>query len=172
MDTTIFDFGFHSVSDHDLKKATLFNKSRLGESGCWIWIGNKRHGYGLYWHEGKTQSAHRVSYEVFVGPIPKGLHLLHSCDNPSCINPSHLRPGTVKENMADREARGRRDVRGEQVGTAKLTTAQVLEIKASELSNKELSRIYGVRPDNIWLIRSGRSWKHLNAASEGVAHAG
>ena len=152
---------FKVVTNLDLLKATLFNRCRLAENGCWEWMRGSDTKYGVFYHNNKNQRAHRVSYEAYHGPIPKGLHILHSCDNPACINPDHLRAGTVKENME-----------GEQIGTAKLNTAQVLEIKASLLSSKELSRIYGVGPDTIWLIRSGRSWKHLNAASEGVGHAG
>jgi HNH endonuclease len=162
-------FSFEQVSDADLLKAKLFNQCRLGESGCWLWIGatNGRE-YGIFNTTNKTRMAHRVSYEVFVGPIPKGLHILHSCDTPACINPAHLRPGTVKENMADREARGRRDVRGEQIGTSKLTTEQVIEIKKSNLGLKALSEKYGVEAQSIWRIRTGKSWAHVSVPQENV----
>jgi hypothetical protein len=89
------------------------------------------------------------------------MNILHSCDNTACINPDHLRAGTQKENMADRDARGRRDVRGEQIGTSKLTASDVIEIRKSTLSLKELGEKYGVDPSNIWLIRTGKSWKHV-----------
>jgi hypothetical protein len=161
---------FKVVTDLDLLKATLFNRCRLAENDCWEWVGAKDGFYGIIWRDGKTKKAHRVSYECYHGPIPTGLHVLHACDNPSCINPDHLSVGTVKENMAQRDSRGRgHDMRGEQIGTSKLTAEQVLEIKASDLSVKELSEKYGVHATNIWLIRTGKSWKHLNAP-EGVKH--
>lgn len=153
---------FERVTDEDLLKARLFNQCRMSETGCWEWTGTKRNGYGLMWFESKTRSAHRVSYEAFKGPIPTGLHILHRCDNPGCINPAHLRAGTIKENAIDRETRGRRDVKGEQIGTSKLTEQQVSEIKASSLSNKALAAQYGVRPTHIWRIRSGESWAHVS----------
>lgn len=57
---------------------------------------------------GKTPAkAHRVSYELFVGPIPAGMHVLHHCDNPPCVRPSHLFLGDAKVNAQDRAAKGR-----------------------------------------------------------------
>jgi HNH endonuclease len=56
----------------------------------------------------KTYSAHRVSFQAFVGPIPDGMHVLHSCDTRSCVNPYHLSLGTNADNIADSVAKGRR----------------------------------------------------------------
>jgi len=68
-------------------------------AGCIVWIGaaDKR-GYGKITLKGKTKLVHRVSYEHFVGEIPKGLEIDHLCRNPSCINPIHLEPVTKKVN--------------------------------------------------------------------------
>ena len=154
---------FKTVTDLDLLKFTLFNRTRLAENGCWEWVGYfGAGGYGAMSRGGKNCSAHRISYEAYKGPIPKGMVVRHSCDNPACINPDHLSIGTQKDNMADRDARGRRDVKGEQIGTAKLTETEVLEIKASSESLVTLAARYGVDRSNIWQIRSGKSWKHLN----------
>jgi hypothetical protein len=65
--------------------------------------------------------------------------------------------------MADRDARGRRDVRGEQIGTSKLTASDVANIKSSALGNKKLAEKYGVKPTHIWRIRTGKSWTHIEA---------
>lgn len=156
---------FEKVSANDLLKAKLFHQCRLGESGCWLWIGaTNGKGYGMFNMVNNTRLTHRVSYEVFVGPIPEGLHILHACDTPSCINPAHLRPGTVKENMADRDSRKRRDVRGEQIGTSRLTEDDVKFIKSSpNISQKVLAEKYGVSSTHIWRIRTGQSWAHIVA---------
>ncbi len=73
--------------------------------GCWYWTASLRgNGYGqIYIGERPGQSAyiapaHRVAYELLVGPIPEGLQIDHLCRNPRCVNPSHLEPVTSKEN--------------------------------------------------------------------------
>jgi HNH endonuclease len=160
---------FERVSDEDLLKAKIFNRCRLSDTGCWIWTGSfGAGGYGVFSLRNLDQRAHRASYMIFKGPIPKGLHILHSCDTPACVNPTHLRAGTVKENMVEREARGRRDVRGEQIGTSKLTREQVVEIKKSDIGLKALSEKYGVEAQSIWRIRTGKSWAHVNVSQENV----
>lgn len=76
-------------------------------SGCWIWTGAKyQNGYGWIKAFGKVVSAHRFSYELYKGPIPDGMHILHSCDIKDCVNPDHLRSGTHAENMIEAHERG------------------------------------------------------------------
>lgn len=78
------------------------------ESGCWIWLGaTDRDGYGYSRTEGCTRKTHRLSYEVFKGPITLGLLVCHSCDIPSCVNPDHLWLGTQQENIQDAHKKGR-----------------------------------------------------------------
>lgn len=157
---------FQVVTDADLLKATLFNRSSLTECGCWEWRGSKdAHGYAFISRGNKTLRAHRVSYEAHNGPIPDGMVVRHACDTPSCINPNHLLVGTQQDNANDREIRGRRNVWGERVGTAKLTEREVQEIRSSDLSNADLARQHSVDKSNIWAIRAGKSWKHAVAAS-------
>lgn len=72
--------------------------------GCWEWKASKdRKGYGHFSArergKGLTVVAHRISYELLVGPIPDGLTLDHLCQNTSCVNPAHLEPVTVQENL-------------------------------------------------------------------------
>ena len=67
---------------------------------CWNWINAKdKEGYGQLTLLGKSIKAHRLSYEVFIGKIPKGLVIDHLCHNTSCINPIHLEAVTQKENI-------------------------------------------------------------------------
>ena len=58
---------------------------------CWEWIGSKTgSGYGQIWRDGKHVAAHRVAYEMFVGPIPDGHAVDHLCRNRLCVRPDHL----------------------------------------------------------------------------------
>lgn len=75
---------------------------------CWEWRRRRTpNGYGQYSIKHKTVSAHRVAYEHAFGAIDPGLCIRHRCDNPPCCNPWHLLPGTLKDNVRDRDERGR-----------------------------------------------------------------
>jgi hypothetical protein len=78
-------------------------------SGCWLWTAAiSFDGYGIIGYDShRSVGAHRVSYELFKGNIPKGLFVMHSCDNRCCVNPSHLSVGTAKANAHDMIAKGR-----------------------------------------------------------------
>jgi hypothetical protein len=68
---------------------------------CWLWLGGiDGGGYGLIRVDGRLTKAHRVSYELHVGPIPDGMHMDHLCRVRLCVRPDHLEPVTNKENTA------------------------------------------------------------------------
>lgn len=70
---------------------------------CWVWTaatgGKGKWPYGIVSHKKRMSMAHRVSYELLVGPIPDGFDLDHKCRNTLCINPDHLEPVTHQENI-------------------------------------------------------------------------
>lgn len=69
-------------------------------TSCWIWTATlTRLGYGHFRMGEKLRSAHRVAYELLVGPIPEGMTLDHLCRKPACVNPDHLEPVTQHENI-------------------------------------------------------------------------
>jgi hypothetical protein len=69
-------------------------------TGCWVWTAYRTSdGYGAIGINRSKQLAHRVAYELFVGPIPEGLCLDHLCRNRACVNPQHLQPVTWGVNI-------------------------------------------------------------------------
>jgi hypothetical protein len=79
---------------------------KKGSDECWEWDAGKiGKGYGSFCLYGKTMTAHRISYIINKGDIPKGGLVLHTCDNPACVNPNHLYIGTYGDNNMDREDR-------------------------------------------------------------------
>jgi len=141
-------------------------------SRCWVWkrCKNKK-GYGLLQYDGpdgmeRHQKSHRMAWRLSFGPIKKGLHICHKCDNPSCCNPSHLFMGTNHENVLDKMEKGRMQ-RGENTSRAKLNPTKVREIrtkyKANEfLSMETLGKEYGVTPGSIYNVIAYISWSHID----------
>ncbi len=89
-----------------LKERFMLNVQVDEGTGCWLWTASRgRSGYGQIQIGRKSRNghnspalAHRVSYELFVGPIPEGLQLDHLCETRACVNPDHLEPVTNQEN--------------------------------------------------------------------------
>jgi hypothetical protein len=107
----------------------------------------------------------RVAYEVYIGPIPKGLLVCHTCDNPRCHNPEHLFIGTHSDNSQDMWNKKRHSISGgalpgEHHHGSKLTNIQVEEIRSSTKKGTVLSVDYGVSNATISRARRGVSWKH------------
>lgn len=84
-------------------------RKQIKKDGCWGWVGSTDgNGYGTIAVSGQSpKKAHRVSFEYYFGPIPPGLNICHSCDNPECTNPVHLFIGTQADNMRDCSIKGR-----------------------------------------------------------------
>lgn len=82
--------------------------SRVDNTGeCWLWTGSQRDGYGRLLFQGRFKLAHRVAWELTNGPIPDGLYVCHTCDNPPCVRPAHLFVGSQQDNLNDMVAKGR-----------------------------------------------------------------
>lgn len=78
------------------------------EGNCLVFDGSRsEHGYGRLSVRGRQMKAHRLAWIIQNGPIPDGLHVLHTCDNPPCCNPEHLFLGTHQDNMTDASVKGR-----------------------------------------------------------------
>lgn len=160
---------------------------KVDSSGeCWTWLGAKdRKGYGRFsignsrgpdgTRRNSMVAAHRLSYEIHVGPIPTSevkLFVLHRCDNPACVRPDHLFLGTNADNVHDMDRKGRRvnaQLRGSAHPLAVLTEEKVRSIvelhRARGVTQAQLSRDFGVCRSTVNHIFTGRLWGHLGLAN-------
>lgn len=137
--------------------------------GCWDWKGciPKNPAYGQFRHGMKLERAHRASWIIHFGEIPKGLCVLHKCDNKRCSNPDHLFLGNITDNNKDAFNKGINKIcwaSGEKNPRAKLNWEQVKEIIKLNISNRQISKLFKVSPGTIGCIKRNLSWK------EGVTH--
>lgn len=131
---------------------------------CWEWIGSKNSkGYGRVRINNKIYLAHRIFFESFIGEIPEGMCVCHSCDNPCCINPSHLFLGTQLENIIDRDNKNHQ-ARGKNNGKHKLIETDVYLIREfldKGYTNKQIAKMFKVDPSVISNIKLGKRWSWL-----------
>lgn len=133
-------------------------------SGCWLWTGSLRNGYGQInagGRGGRVLYAHRVAWEAEHGAIPASLCVCHHCDTRACVNPAHLFLGTKAENLSDMRAKGRDRNTGTRNPYARLSSDAVQEIRGSSERGSVLATRYGVTNSAIYAVRRGRTWRHV-----------
>lgn len=160
-----------TISKYTVKDIVRFwSKVNVTEKvdDCWEWTASLQNkGYGQFQHGGRAGTmkiASRVSWEIAYGSIPKGVGVLHDCDNPKCVNPNHLFLGTQKRNMEDAVQKGRQ-AHGERSGAHKLTVAKVIEIRKryndGGISQETLAQEMGVTRRTIGRVVSKSIWKEV-----------
>jgi len=145
-------------------------KITIVDNDCWLWLGAKNNkGYGQFRVNGKMELAHRVSWTLNSGKIPRGLNVLHKCDVCACVNPNHLFLGSQKDNIKDCVKKKRNHVnwpehKGEKHGMSKLTEKDVKEIREKRKNGEKgtkLAKEYKVSRTTIVDIVYGKLWKHI-----------
>lgn len=169
------------------QQARFLSHVDVADEACWLWMAYcDDDGYGVTSDtsgegKGRTIQAHRRAYELFVGEIPSGMCVCHRCDTPACVNPDHLFLGTQQDNQKDKTAKGRQakggnvgvrlhpesySLLGEDNNAAKLTDAQVREIRArhqaGEAGYKRLADEYGVSKSVIRDVIKRITWSHID----------
>lgn len=151
-------------------------------SGCWEWTGGVfnegRKGlcYGRVWFKGRNRTVHRLVWEEFYGEIPEGLEVCHICDNPKCWRPEHLILGSHKDNMEDRNKKGRHNktkfATGMRLPQTRLSDKEVEEIRflygTGSYTQSELANIYRVTQPHISDIICRRRRTALDNSLEGI----
>ena len=105
---------------------------------------------------GRYYSAHRIAYELAIGPIPRGMKVLHLCNASACVNSDHLLLGT----NVDRVAKARM-AKGQRNGASKLTPKQVLAIRAARGTQREIAAKFSVSHQNVGRILRRQIWTHV-----------
>lgn len=150
-----------TVRDIFWYKKLFWQKVHKGnKNNCWIWTGcvnNK--GYGVFrlsptYQVSKHIYAHRFSFQATTDIDPFGKEVLHSCDNPPCVNPAHLSLGTHKENMQDMAKKQR-------AWNRKFLPEEVLDIRGSELTSKEIAYALSVAESTIIRIKNRKTYNWL-----------
>jgi hypothetical protein len=155
---------------YPLQERLVRLSARNEVTGCLEWQSTTRNGYGRLIVGSRTDgtrhsvSAHRLSYEVNIGPVPDSLCVLHRCDNRPCIEPTHLFLGTQKENADDCIAKGRNApppcLKHDRHPNRKLNWQQVNEIRelASTTKHHLLAERFGVARRTISGIATFQNW--------------
>ena len=147
---------------------SVFEHYTADENGCWNWTLGKSKGYGAINYMGRVWLAHRVAYEMTKGRIPDGMSVCHSCDNPGCINPDHLFAGTHRDNMIDKETKGRANhvgMSGTKNHNARLTEAKVISLLrdyVAGIPRRELCNRFGLQESSLSSYTDGKAWTHLH----------
>lgn len=158
-----------SADDRKIRLIERYDKYVINNGEfCWDWKGSKSSGYGVMMFDAKAMKAHRVSWIINHGKIPKGRFVLHSCDVRDCSNPKHLFLGTCADNAKDMAKKGRTCVRlGTENHASILNESQVGIIKTLLKKGKHmliLAREYKVSHSAIWAIKKGLTWKWVKSS--------
>jgi len=159
------DYGSREVAEGNAIER-FHKKYEINKSECWIWIAGTRLNskgvaYPRHWTDDrKSIGAHRFSFELVHGAIPKSMYVCHKCDTPLCVNPDHLFVGTHQDNMRDMVQKRRSFTgRGEnKKGRAKLTNQQADQIRKMNISHTKIAALFGVSQATIGRIKRGESY--------------
>lgn len=142
----------------------LFGRAIISESGCYEFTGHcNPDGYGNIRYKNIHIGAHRLAYMLCIGDIPKGMLIMHTCDNPPCVNPEHLQLGTQEDNVRDRVSKGRSaDYSGLNNPRSKLDArdiARILELRTKGWTCEAIATVVGASSSHVNRIclKGGRS---------------
>ena len=135
--------------------------AQTGPNECWLWQAGGSL-YGVFWYEGKNDSAHVVAFILTYGYRPPVV--MHTCDTPKCCNPVHLQAGTTSLNALDAVQKGqwaRQD--GVHNGNAKFTEDQILQMRNlyPMKTYQAIANLFGCSLSVAWNIVKGNTYKEV-----------
>lgn len=146
-----------------MKLSEFISRFERQPNGCLEWTRAKvnKYGHGIIVMDKRRWLTHRLMYTIKVGSIPKGMCVLHKCDNGPCAEPTHLFLGTRADNITDMISKGRGWFNKKIHPNMKLTQKDVDKIRAiyPRLTQRELAIKFNVCQQTIHLIIAGKLWK-------------
>lgn len=164
------------ASEHLVASAKRRLSARVKRVGdCLMWQGCRgSRGYG-WMAVGKTnrEATHRISWAIANNAQPpRGMHVMHSCDNPSCVNPSHLSLGTAKDNQRDCWLKGRKNpLRGSRHASSRYSESQIIQAAAffaAGFTYAQVAEKVSVNRQTLMKILQGRRWPHIQHAIRSI----
>lgn len=141
------------------------------DTNCWLWKQRCTHGYGVVGPGHRLAKKYnntklsRLSYNIFVGPIPEGQVVRHKCRSRQCCNPAHLELGTQYENVQDKKRDGT-TVKGVDQVSSKLTEQDVKDLRklfaTGRYTKRYLGNLFEISPTVIRRIILGVMWSHIS----------
>jgi hypothetical protein len=109
----------------------------------------------------KRIGVHIIVARAFIGPTPPGQEVRHQDGDRLNRRADNLEYGTRSQNQLDRNRHGT-DNRGERNGNARVTIAQVKEIRSlcGSIPQHEIARLYGISQQTISGIATRKRWAH------------
>ena len=161
----------------DVKKR--INEQHIEEGDCWIWTGHAAKGsvpmvrYKSTEGKSVSVSARKMSAIIAGRTVRDGKVCVPSCGEPLCVNPEHVKILTSNDFLSRISKIGTSGVanirRAAKISEtrrakhAKLTQEDVQQIRESNLSQRELGKIFGICQDRVSKIKRGAAWKNHSA---------
>ena len=118
---------------------------------CWIWKAQiYPNGYGAFHIDGKNSLAHRASWMLHKGQVPKNKIVCHKCDNRKCVNPDHLFLGSYKDNTEDMIKKGRHAIQKQILDN--IQKREVIKMYLNHIAQREIAKYFKVHQRTIWRI--------------------
>lgn len=129
-------------------------------TGCHVWQkGPRSHPYGRMKHKGVSHYTHRVAWTLAYGPIPPGMVVQHSCDNPACVNPHHLRVGTQHDNVHDSMSKGRKPpIERKLSWYDAVAIREAWERGRGKIKQVDMAQMWGISEQHVNNIIHYRKW--------------
>lgn len=142
------------------------------EGNCWEWRGHMNGSIPTMKHDGQVANVRRLVL-IDSGVPMKGFIATYTCGNPKCVNPEHTARSSRAQmnrrimadmNTATNTLRSKRIAEVKRRTDAKLSQADVEQIRASNDTHQNLAARFGISKSIIGRIKRGEMWRTFSAS--------